>query len=153
MKKIIVMVIFVMLTLTACSGSNVPDGADTKAWNAGNKALQILDDWEDNGDNPNEDGIAVKIMKQVDSCGFSPELSMKNNKSEKEQYICDMYFILYDLGGFVKGKYYTGAVFNIDPDGKTGTEEDYERYYNAKEKLVEMLEIEYQEDYTILQRR
>ena len=152
MKKIILL-ICCALFLTACSSGNIPEGADARAWTAGNNVLQILDDWEDNGDNPNEDGIAVKIMKQVDSCGFFPELSMKNNKSEKEQYICDMYYLLYDLGGFVKGKYYTGAVLHIDPDGKTGTDEDYERYYNDKEKLVEMLGIEYQEDYTILQRR
>ena len=153
MKKIIVMVAVIVLALAACGSSNVPEGADAKAWNAGYKSLQYLDEWEDEKDDPNGNGIAAKIMKEIESSGVSVDLLMKQNRTEKEQYICDMFYALLYLGGFEKPNYYTGAVFSISSDGKSGTDEDYDNYYKCKQKLVDLLEIEYTEDYTLLKKR
>ena len=153
MKKIIVMVAVIVLSLTACGSSNVPEGADAKAWNAGNKVLQYLDEWEENGTQPNEEGIAAKIMRELNSTGVTDDLLIKSNKTSKEQYLTDMFYALYALGGFVKPRFYTGAVFSISSDGKSGTDEDYDNYYECKQKLVDLLGIEYTEDYTLLKKR
>lgn len=154
MRKLLAfLIIAAALILTACGSSGVPKGADAKAWNAGNKALQYLDEWEDGKEDPNGDGIATKIMKQLDATGVTADLLMKQNRTEKEQYIHDMYYALFYLGGFEKPNYYTGAVFSVSADGKYGTDEDYDHYYECKKKLVDLLAIEYTEDYTLLEKR
>ena len=152
MKKLFVIIVVIALALTAC-GSNVPKGADAKAWNAGYKSLQYLDEWEENGTQPNKEGIAAKIMRELESTGVTDDLLIKSNKTSKEQYLNDMFYALYALGGFVKPRFYTGAVFAISADGKSGTDEDYEHYYECKQNLVDLLEIEYTEDYTLLKKR
>lgn len=150
MKKLIIIAVIGMLMLTACSGSNVPSGADAKAWNAGNKSLQYLDEWEEHGNLPNDEGIAAKIMRQADSLNMTTDFFLKDNKTEKEQYRLDMYNLLFAIAGFKKGKSYTGVIFDISEDGQRGTQEDYEHYYELKSKLVDLLQIDYTEDYTLL---
>jgi len=141
-------------SLTACSGTyNIQKGADSKSWNAGYRSLQYLDEWEEQGNLPNESGIAAKIMQQANSIGFNADLFLKENKSDKEQYINDMYWTLFSIAGFEQGQYYTGAVFKISDDGQFGADKDYDNYYEAKKSLVDLLEIEYIENYKLLNKR